>query len=207
MAELRKSQRMDASMGRFRGYVAVALAAGILVGPVGLAAQAGSLFADPKAQDVGDALTVIIQENASATNRAATTTEKSTATEIGSTVPGAGNILDFIPLHSLSSDAKSEYDGQATTSRSANLRARMTVMVVAKKANGDLLIEGVRTLKINGETEAIHLSGSVNPAFINRGNTVPSSSIGDLHIEYTGKGTLTQGSRPGIFTRVINWIF
>ena len=79
--------------------------------------------------------------------------------------------------------------------------------VVGKKPNGDLLIEGMRNLKINGETEAIYLSGVVNPASVASDNTVSSSSVGELQLEYTGKGTLTQGARPGIFARVINWVF
>jgi flagellar L-ring protein precursor FlgH len=83
----------------------------------------------------------------------------------------------------------------------------MTVNVVARKVNGDLIIEGVRTLKINGETEAIVLSGAVNPSLISGENTILSSSISDLIIEYTGKGTITQGTRPGLIIRLVNWIF
>ena len=170
-------------------------------------AQIQSMFADPKANQVGDALTVIIQENASASNRTSTKTAKNSKTAISSTIPGAGNILDFIPLHSLDSGFDNEYTGDASTSRSARLTARMTVTVVSKKPNGDLIIEGVRTLKINGENEAIYVNGSVNPAMVRRDNTVLSSSIADLQIEYTGKGTITQGTRPGVVVRFINWIF
>ena len=177
------------------------------LGAVPVAAQATSLFSDPKASEIGDALTVVIQENASATNQTATTTGKSNELEIASTVPGAGNVLDFIPLHALESSNNNQFQGRASTSRSAQLTARMTVTVVDKKPNGDLIVEGVRTLKINGETEAIHLSGSVNPAMIEASNTVPSSKVGDLNIEYTGKGVMTQGARPGIIVRFINWIF
>ena len=100
-----------------------------------------------------------------------------------------------------------QYEGEASTSRSARLTARMTVSVVGKKPNGDLLIEGVRSMKLNGETEAIYLSGSVSPAFVNRENTVLSSSVANLQVEYTGKGTVTQGTRPGLLVRFINWIF
>ena len=170
-------------------------------------AQIQSMFADPKANQVGDALTVIIQENASASNRTSTKTAKNSKTAISSTVPGAGNILDFIPLHSLDSGIDNQYTGDAATSRSARLTARMTVTVVGKKPNGDLIIEGVRTLKINGENEAIYVNGSVNPTMVRRDNTVLSSSIADLQIEYTGKGTITQGTRPGVVVRVVNWIF
>ena len=170
-------------------------------------AQIQSMFADPKANQVGDALTVIIQENASASNRTSTKTAKNSKPAISSTVPGAGNILDFIPLHSLDSGIDNQYTGDASTSRSARLTARMTVTVVGKKPNGDLIIEGVRTLKINGENEAIYVNGSVNPTMVRRDNTVLSSSIADLQIEYTGKGTITQGTRPGVVVRFINWIF
>ena len=41
-------------------------------GAVDVEAQAGSWFSDPKAANIGDALTVIIQESASAQNRTST---------------------------------------------------------------------------------------------------------------------------------------
>ena len=173
----------------------------------GASAMVESLFADPKANKIGDALTVIIQESASASNQTSTTTSKNNTTSIGSTIPGAGNILDFIPLHALDSQIDNNYAGDASTSRSARLTARMTVTVAGRKPNGDLVIEGVRTLKINGENEAIYVNGSVSPAMVRRDNTVLSSSIADLQIEYTGSGTISQGTRPGLVVRFINWIF
>ena len=54
---------------------------------------------------MGDALTVIIAESANATNQTSMSTEKTNALQVGSQIPGAGNILDFIPLHALQSDA------------------------------------------------------------------------------------------------------
>ncbi len=183
------------------------LTACIALVPQLASAQFRSLYSDPKANRIGDALTVIIQENATASNQASTATGKSNSASVGSAVPGAGNLLDFIPLHSFDSNYSNDYQGQASTSRSARLTARMTVTVMAIKPNGDLIVEGVRTLKINGETEAIYLNGSVSPPMVRRDNTVLSSSIADLQIEYTGKGTITQGTRPGLLARFINWIF
>ena len=170
-------------------------------------AQPLSLFADPKARRIGDALTVLIQESASASKNTATSTDKNNKVSVGSAVPGGGNILDFIPLHQLESNNSNAYGGQGSTSRNSTLTARIPVNVGGTKTNGDLIVEGVRTVKVNGETEAIYLSGSVNPAFILRDNTILSSNIADLQIEYTGKGTITQAARPGIFVRFVNWIF
>ena len=185
----------------------ILIAAGIVLATVASSsAQVGSLFSDPTAAGVGDVLTVIIQESTSATNQTATSTSKSNEIDIESTISGAGNILKFIPLHTLESDAQNEYDGRGSTSRSARLTTRMSVNVIGTKPNGDLLVEGARTMKINGETEGIHLSGSVPLIAIRSDNTVLSSNIGDLNIEYTGKGTITQGARPGVLARLINWI-
>jgi flagellar L-ring protein precursor FlgH len=189
---------------RWLGVVFVVLLALL---PSLASAQIRSLYSDPKANRIGDALTVLIQENATASNQMATATGKSNTTSISSTIPGAGNILDFIPLHTLDSEFGNDYQGQASTSRSARLTARVTVTVTGIKPNGDLIIEGVRTLKINGETEAIYLNGSVSPAMVRRDNTVPSTSVADLQIEYTGKGAMTQGTRPGLMARFVNWIF
>ena len=194
-------------IGRGARLGAVVFLLGCLAGAEELLAQPMSLFADARASRPGDALTVVIEENASATNRTSTTTEKSNELAIDSAIPGAGNLLDFIPLHSLDSDFDNQFEGRASTSRSANVRARVTVNVVALKPNGDLVLEGVRTIKINGETEAIYLSGSISPSMVRTDNTVRSSSIADLQVEYTGKGTITQGTRPGVLVRFINWIF
>jgi flagellar L-ring protein precursor FlgH len=186
------------------GFGALVLAVALVTAA---GAQTRSLYADPKAREVGDALTVIIEENASATNRTGTSTDKSNKATVSSSIPKGGNILDFVPLHALDSQAGNKYQGQASTSRSANLSARMTVTVVGRKPNGDLLIEGVRTIKINGETESIFLNGAVSPVYVRNDNTVLSSNVADLQIEYTGKGTITQGSRPGLLVRLVNWVF
>jgi flagellar L-ring protein precursor FlgH len=206
MKTARQGSRPGAGANGARWSIVAALLLCLGTGEVALA-QPGSLFADPKAGRIGDALTVIIQESAAASNQAATSSDKSNQLQISSQIPGAGNLLGFVPLHALQSDVGNQYEGKASTSRSAKVTARMTVTVIDKKPNGDLLIEGVRHLKINGETESIYLSGSVSPAMIKRDNTVLSSSIADLQVEYTGKGTTTQGSRPGILVRLVNWIF
>ena len=65
---------------------------------VGAQAQAGSMFSDPKASSVGDAVTVIISENASASNQMSTSTEKSNEMQVASNIPGAGNVLSFVQI-------------------------------------------------------------------------------------------------------------
>jgi len=164
-----------------------------------------SLYSDIKAHSVGDVLTVLIVEQNRASNQVETKTEKSTKLET-SGGPGIGS-LDFIPLFGAKADNSSKFDGKGENLRAGNIRARISVTVVGVKDNGDLIIEGHRVIGINGDEESIFLSGVVRSKDITPDNTIESHLIADAEISYTGKGNGTSGTRPGFFTRLINWIF
>ena len=53
----------------------------------------------------------------------------------------------------------------------------------------------------------VHLSGAVNPMIIPASNTIESYRVSDLQVTYKGKGVVSEGSRPGVLVRIINWIF
>ena len=175
----------------------------------GLFSDASSdLFQDRKprrANEIGDILTVLITETTSATNSANLSTNKENTTSIDSE-KGSGP-LRFIPGLGLTSTATSEYSGDASTARSQQIQARISVTVVGKKPNGDLIVEGNRVIEINGESEVIYMTGAVNPKIIPATNTIESFRLSDLQVSYKGKGVVNEGTRPGVFIRIINWIF
>jgi flagellar L-ring protein precursor FlgH len=164
-----------------------------------------SLFTDIKASQMGDILTVLIYEQSRASNQVSSKTEKSSGFS-ASTGPGAGK-LDFIPMFGLSSDSKNSYDGKGENMRNGSLRARMSVTVMEMKPNGDLIIEGTRTIGLSGDLETLTLSGVVRQRDISPENTIDSYLIADAIIKYTGKGAINTGSRPGPITRILNWLF
>lgn len=167
--------------------------------------QAKSLFSDIKAHKVGDILTVNIYENTQATNKAETKAEK-TGKFSTTGGPGAG-FLDFIPLFGASVENKNTFDGKGENLRNRNLRAKMSVTVVAVKENGDLVIEGARTVGISTDKETLNLTGVVRQRDIKPDNSVDSYLIADAEITYRGKGSITNGSRPGPIMRFLNWLF
>ena len=73
--------------------------------------------------------------------------------------------------------------------------------------NGDLRIEGEKSIIINGERQLTILSGTVRQQDITPQNTITSDLIGDAEISYKGKGVLANTERPGIFARIFDWIF
>ncbi len=195
---------MRASILEISVVVALSLSVGVSAASP-LVGGTGSLFTDIKAHSVGDILTVRIYEDAQATNNSQTnvTKEGSFETKGG---PGIGT-LDFIPLFGAAGENKNEYKGSGNNARRGNLTARMTVQVVALKANGDLVIEGNRAITINNDTETLALSGVVRLQDVNSDNSVESYNIAEAKISYRGKGPASTGSRPGIVIRFLNWIF
>jgi flagellar L-ring protein FlgH len=167
--------------------------------------QSTSLFSDIKAHRVGDILTVDIYENTQATNKAESKTEKS-AEFSASTGPNSG-LLGFIPLFSGQTANSNTFDGKGENLRNRNLRARMSVTVTAVKENGDLVIEGSRSVGISNDRETMTLSGVVRQRDISPENSVDSYLIADAQISYRGKGVISDGSRPGLLMRLLNWIF
>jgi flagellar L-ring protein precursor FlgH len=83
----------------------------------------------------------------------------------------------------------------------------MTVRIVNIDAAGNLMIEGVRVVSINGEDEITSLSGIVRPQDVGSDNTISSHNIADAKISYKGKGAINEGSRVGLISRLFNFFF
>ncbi|KAA3637557.1 MAG: flagellar basal body L-ring protein FlgH [Calditrichaeota bacterium] len=167
--------------------------------------QSVSLFTDIKANKVGDILTVLIYEQSSASQKAESKSDKSTSSSV-SGGPGIGT-LSFIPIFGAEGENSTTYDGKGESIRNGSLRGKMSVTVVGVKSNGDLIIEGSRTIGLSSDRETMNLTGVVRQKDISSDNTIDSYLIADAEISYTGKGSINTGSRPGFFTRVLNWIF
>jgi flagellar L-ring protein precursor FlgH len=164
-----------------------------------------SLYADVKARGVGDIVTVAIVERSSGSNTSKLTTSKSTKfTADGQEGTGA---LDFIPDLGMSTQFGRDHSGTGQGSREGRLTATLAATVTEVLPNGDLVIEGEREVGVNDEHEILSLRGTVRPADISSGNVVYSSNIANAEIEYKGKGSVTGGSQPNIFVRILSWFF
>ncbi len=191
-------------MKRFTtGLALLAAALAALAAPAAPAATvvpSRSLYSDYKGRAVGDIVTILIVESSSASKSASTQTSSRAASDAGS----AGR-LDFIDFWNL--DVQNDSEGGGTTRRQGNLTARLTANVVEIDPSGLLLVEGVRTVLVNGEEEKIVLRGKLRPQDIRPDNTAYSTYLADASIEFTGEGALNSAARPGIISRVLNWLF
>jgi flagellar L-ring protein precursor FlgH len=164
-----------------------------LYSPKGWSAMAS----DQRAERVGDTLTVVIDQSSLASNTAQNGYKKDT--QLGGQITAGTSFNKQGQI-----DVNGGFTGTGQTGRSDKIVAQITVVVDAVLPNGDLRIEGVQALKINGERTNIHLKGRVRPADIAADNSVLSTRVADAAIDYDGNGLVSKGSQGGIVERIFS---
>jgi flagellar L-ring protein FlgH len=176
-----------------------------------------SMFSDRKAREIGDIVTVLISEKASATKEAATSTKRTS--NMSASIPnffGLENDDIWTSMHNpidlenlVNADFANGFDGNGTTSRKEDLNASLTTQVVGRYPNGQLKIRGGKEVMVNNEVQIIYLTGIVRPVDINANNTISSAKILNARISYTGKGALSDKQEPGWAMRILDnvWPF
>jgi len=173
-----------------------------------------SMFADRKAKNIGDIVTVLISEKASASKQASTKTDRTTS--MSASIPNffglendkiwnGHNPVDLSNL--VKADFKNGFDGNGTTTRKEDLTASLTTQVVGKYPNGQLKIRGGKEVMVNNEVQVIYLTGIVRPVDITASNTVSSNKILNARITYTGKGAISDKQEPGWMMRTLDNIW
>jgi flagellar L-ring protein precursor FlgH len=134
------------------------------------------LFEDLKAGRVGDILTVRLIERTNASKNSQTQTAKTTAATLANPeVLGRPLTKSGIPLFSGSLDGQSSFDGQGASSQSNSLDGDITVTVIDRLPNGNLVIQGEKWLTINQGKEFIRVTGVIRPNDIETDNSVLST--------------------------------
>lgn len=172
----------------------------------------GSLFrpqyvnplTDRVARQVGDILTVIVQEQSVSDYSAATSTSKND--KAGFTPNFVVDILNrlFRPF-SASTSASTKGDGKTT--HKMTMTSKLGVVVKQVLPNGYLVVEGHKSLTTNKDNETIVFTGIVRPFDIKSDNTVLSTQVAEAQISMAGKGQIQDRQRKGLLNQLLDWLF
>ena len=164
------------------------------------------IYADNKARNVGDLLTILVTEVSYAQNKSNVQTQQGIGVDAK---PGIGP-FDFLPAARL--DIGDSSRGQTETYRSGRLLGTITAQVVEVLPNGDLLIRGTREVSVNSEKEQMIVTGIVRQRDISPNNTISSSLVANAEIAFSG--AVYTGEKGGVFkslwdglVTIWNWIF
>jgi flagellar L-ring protein precursor FlgH len=167
--------------------------------------QTIELFADLKARRVGDVLTIRLTESTNASKSAVTKTAKTTSVaNTGPTLFGRTPTVGGVSLFSTALNGADSFDGEGSATQGNTFTGSLTVTVVEVQQNGNLVVQGDKTLKLNQGDEFVHLSGVVRRADIATDNTVTSDRVADAHISYSGKGVIDASNKMGWLARFFN---
>ena len=168
------------------------------------------LTSDLRARRVNDLVTIRVIENVSGLGAADSSLDKkSTATVgVGSLFGLESQLPSTINPQNLATiGTNTDFEGGGTTSRTGSLTAVLTARVAEVLPNGDLLVQGVREIEINGDRQMLVLTGVVRTADINAANVIPSTAIGQMRIRYFGRGLMQDNLSPGWLIKILNKIF
>jgi flagellar L-ring protein FlgH len=165
-----------------------------------------SLYADRKALRLGDVVTISIVENAKANNTA--DTDLSRNSSLHASFTQFFGKQKFLKLFKLGDDlidttSNNAYKGAGTTAREGALTATITAIVKEVLPNGNLVIQGTRSVAVNHEEQYITITGVVRPEDVDRDNIVLSLKVADANISIGGTGVVADKQRSGWGT----WIF
>ncbi len=159
-----------------------------------------SLFEMKRARNVGDILTIQINEKTSATKKGNSAAARKTSNDFSvDTLQGLPG-KSFLGA-SLGAKGEHKFEGKGESNSSDTFTGTITVTVIEVLPNGNLLVSGEKQLGINQGTEYIRFSGVVDPATIGFGNTVSSTQVADARIEYRGNGYVDEAQIMGWLAR------
>ena len=102
---------------------------------------------------------------------------------------------------SASGSSSNTFQGKGGTEASNNFTGTITATVIEVLPNGHLVIAGEKQIGLNKNVEVMRFSGRVDPRSIQAGNTVASSQIADVRIQYKGQGQQAEAQGIGWLAR------
>ena len=161
------------------------------------------LFEDRKPRYVGDLLTIQLNEKLDASQKAANTTQRTDDGKIST--PGLSGILALkVPSITASAGSSNKFDSKGENASSNALTGTITATVIEVLMNGNLVISAEKQIGIRQNSEILRLSGVVDPAQIQPGNSISSTQLADVRIDYRGGGNVEEALIQGWFSRFFN---
>ncbi len=183
------------------------ISAGKIVQAQSLWSSNGSLsgsanwFADHRAHNVGDILTILVNQTSTTSVKKSTSNAKAGSTSLSA---GTG-LLTF--LSAASGSQSDSFKANGSMNDVNTVSAQLTVKVIALQPNGNMVVEGTQSIWQNKELRKITIRGVVRPEDVSYNNTVPSSLVSDASIRFDGKGPLSAKQHEGILTQLFNILF
>lgn len=162
-----------------------------------------NLFQDNRARNVGDILTLVINENTTENEREQRQQSKT------NTFTGQATVFGVPQVANSDGNFGRTFSGSGQLTGGRTFTDRIALTVVDVMPNGNLVVEGFRSRLTMGEERVLRISGVVRSQDVAVGNLVQSGSLANAKLSYLGRGPTTRQVNQNFLGRVMNrlWPF
>ena len=158
-----------------------------------------SFFHDPRANHVGDVITVNVSVADTAklqnsTSRSRTNSDDANLTNFFGLENALPKGIDPTNLVKMGSDTSNV--GSGSVDRQEQINMTLAALVAQVLPNGNLVIDGHQQVRVNNELRDMRVAGIVRREDITQDNTVNLAQIAEARITYGGQGTVSDVQQP-----------
>lgn len=165
-----------------------------------------SLFGGVQARQIGDLISIIMSENISMNdNLSYSSAKESTTTDTFTTF--LNKWFGLSVKDSNGYGGSNEVSNSANGSRAMTIGDRIAVQVVQQLPNGNLSVQGKKTLVNGNERMDFIVTGVVDPRWLNVNGEIYSYNVSNLQFALSGRGSISRSQNEGIFNRFIRYLF
>jgi flagellar L-ring protein precursor FlgH len=165
-----------------------------------------SLFGGVQARQIGDLISIVMNENITLTDNLTYSAEKSSTTV--DTFTSFLNKWFGISLKGTDGfGGSNEVSNSAVGSRSMKLGDKIACQVVQQLPNGNLSVQGKKTIVNGNERMDFIVTGVIDPRWLNVNGEISSNNVSNLQFALSGRGSISRSQNEGIFNRFIKYLF
>jgi len=166
-----------------------------------------ALYSSVRARGVGDLVSIILDEAPKMSDSGTYSTQKTSS--LAENFTKAINTIFKTKLKGAldGTNGNLSVDGSTQVARNLTISDTVVAQVVQVLPNGNLLVQGKKSLVNQNERVDLIISGVVDPKWINQSGEINSSHVANLQFAMNGSGTVSRGQNEGILDRAIRTVF
>jgi flagellar L-ring protein FlgH len=170
-----------------------------------------SLFAVPRPNSVGDIVTIKIIQTTNINQQLNSTTtrqhqlKENTSGILNGLVNKVLGVKNLLPtVDGVNNNNQISVRAQNQTVYQFN--DSVSCQVVQVLPNGNLVIQGHKTILSNKESQDLYVTGVVNPFYVDASNAIESNKVANLQMNLVGKGPVTRQQGDGLVGKYMQFL-
>jgi flagellar L-ring protein precursor FlgH len=160
------------------------------------------LFENVRARRAGDLLTVTIKENTSARQSSNTSVNREGKLDGALTAVPFAKTPPWLSRAKVGGNLTNDSAAKGESGSDNVFTGAITATVIEVLPNGNLVIVGEKQVGVNQTVDSLRFSGVVDPRFIRPGNSIESTQVADVRVEFRGRGDIDRAMTTGWLQKV-----